>query len=134
MTEISAKYLIGEQLELPSALNSDAEGNTPSPSALGNDAEQKFNRLIDFLTKRTRDGNGCLSITKASRSTGSQNQYFRYTYRENGKQRVKSIPGGNIRSPLAQQRATTIKQMIQKGRPTSEIIYAIGSFRNQRRR
>ena len=131
MVEIALGSDQGTQLELPSALNNNAEAKIVSPSASINHAEVRFNRLLDFLTKRSGGNNGCLSITKASKSTGSQNRYYRYTYREAGKQRVKSIPGGNIRSKLAQDRAKQVKEAILGGKSISEIVYMIGSFKKK---
>lgn len=130
MTETSTKYK-ATQLTIPSIAGSNAEANR-SPSALTNHAEAQLDKILDFLTKRTKEGNGSISTYKASASTGSKNRYFRYTYREKGKQKSKSIPGGNIRSPLAQKRATVVKQMILGGKSISEIVYYIGGFTTKR--
>ena len=129
MVQIALESDRGIQLELPSALPNNAEANKQSPSALPNNAEERFSKLLNYLTKGTKKGNGCLSATKASKSTGSQNSYFRYTYRENGKQKSKSIPGGNIRSKLAQDRAKQVKEAILASKSISEIVYLIGSFK-----
>ncbi len=128
MVEIALGNNQATQLKIPSASVVNAEEEKDSSSALDNNEEARHQKLLRYLTKRSCKSNGSISTYKASKSTGSENRYFRYTYREEGKQRSKSIPGGNIRSPLAQKRAQLIKQMIIENKSILEIVYFIGSF------
>ncbi len=129
MVKVALNLDNAAQLELfSSASMANAEAEIVPPSALFAHDEGQLISLLKFLNKPQSKGSGCVSATKASASTGSKNQYFRYTYRLNGKQRTKSIPGGNIRSPLAQRRARQIKECILKGMAIPEILYVIGSF------
>lgn len=61
---------------------------------------------------------------------GTKHWYFRYCYYDRGKIHHYHIPGGNVRSQLAQRRKQAIDEAISLGRSPSEIEQLIHSWRS----
>ena len=54
--------------------------------------------------------------------------YFRFSYKEGSRVVSIHIPGGNVRSALAQSRAIEVRAAIAAGMPPKEIVEAIKSW------
>ncbi len=63
---------------------------------------------------------------------GTNNLYYRLSYRRRHKMKHLHIPGGNIRSRLAQYRAKKIKELIDRGAELEEVIALVQTYRASR--
>lgn len=48
--------------------------------------------------------------------------YFRFSYKEGSRTLTVHIPGGNVRSPLAQARAALVRDAVREGKSNLEIV------------
>lgn len=62
------------------------------------------------------------------KSSKNQQNYYRYSYRIGKRTKHRHIPGGNAYSSLANHRAELIRQMVNRGASTAEILQQIDSF------
>ncbi|MBW4614235.1 MAG: hypothetical protein KME21_13375 [Desmonostoc vinosum HA7617-LM4] len=63
-------------------------------------------------------------------SQRKHNHYYRYCYKQGGKIKHRHISGGNVRSPITQQRKQEVEIAIGSGRSPSEIEKLIRSWRS----
>ena len=82
---------------------------------------------IDYCNKYgSVGGKGCINQYLSPKNG---KLYFRYSYWKENRTHHVHIPGGNVSSQLAIKRADIIKQMVNRGASTPEILDTIGAFR-----
>lgn len=54
-------------------------------------------------------------------SNRKDNHYYRYCYKDRGKIKHRHIPGGNLRSPIAQRKKAAVESAIAAGKSPAEI-------------
>ncbi len=57
-------------------------------------------------------------------------KYYRLSYFQDGKTKHLHIPGGNVRAPLAQERAKVLQKLIESGAQLKEIIAVVKTYRS----
>jgi len=99
----------------------------PESSIAKLDIEPKKQRIIDYCNKYgSVGGKGCVNQYLSPKNG---KLYFRYSYRLGNRMKHVHIPGGNVSSQLVIKRAGIIKQMVNRGASTPEILDMISAFR-----
>jgi len=84
----------------------------------------KYQHIQRFLSKTTKDVIACVGKYKVK----GKHEYFRLSYRHNGKVKHIHLQGGNTNSKLANYRAEQLRVMIERGAELSEVLAAIDDF------
>ncbi len=58
----------------------------------------------------------------------TNNNYFRYSYRDNGKMKHVHIPGGNTSSPFAQMHWEEVQRLVRSGASPKYIVQTIKNW------
>ena len=70
----------------------------------------------------TKKSNCSVNIYTPNGTARGENQYYRLTYRKNGRVRHLHIPGGNTSKITAQVRAEILGKLIDEGKPLEYIL------------
>lgn len=77
----------------------------------------------------TGEVSGASGWCETYQPNGRRTQYFRYLWREKGRLKHAHLPGGNVRSPRAQENLALVETAIASGKSPSEIIELIKSWK-----
>ena len=87
--------------------------------------DRKRQAIQRYLDKAPTEPTASVSTYKPS---GRKTEYFRLVYRAGKKVKAIHIRGGNVRSKLAQYRASRLSELIDRGAELSEILAAVETF------
>ena len=88
-------------------------------------SEHQPKALLRFLNRALTNGKGGVGIYQPGKR---QAQYFRFSYRDGTRTKHRHIPGGNIYSPLALERAKKIQDMADRKVSIVDILDTISNF------
>ena len=76
--------------------------------------------------------NCSVNIYTPNGTARGENQYYRLTYRKNGRVQHLHIPGGNITKTRAQGRAQILGKLIDEGKPLDYIVGMVYTWKTSR--
>jgi hypothetical protein len=104
---------------------------TESKLALGND-DSVIPAEVAVTESKLAPGNVDLALkaisTYSPKGTARGGQYYRLSYRDNGKVRHQHIRGGNTDSPIAQAKVAEVRSLLATGIAPSEIAAMLKNF------
>lgn len=112
-------------IESPSLTKFVSDTNPPSITKPVSDTKTKS--LLRFLNSGHQNLKGGIGTYRPSGNRKAQ--YFRFSYRDGTRVKHRHIPGGNIYSDLALERAKEIQDMADREVSIEDILSAINSFK-----
>ncbi|GEM_PF-5105896 len=136
-TESSLSLLQSKSNDSVSPLISGADDSVSPIEAFQSDTESSLSQtdthdsvsIIDADTESPYhwDRQGDLKYVPGG-TARTKNNYFRYSYRDNGKMRHVHIPGGNTGSPAAQMHWEEVQRLVRSGASPKYIVQIIKSW------
>ena len=106
---------------------SDGVSDTKSVSLTNSVSEHKRQAIQRFLDKGKKDHDVCVNTYSPGKR---KTEYFRLSYRVGRKVKHNHIPGGSVIAPLAQYRASKLKELIDRGAELSEVLALLKNYRS----
>ena len=115
-TDVGEPELEWDSRKLPNRKGVNSSPDSPTSSEPVSESSPKHH------SSTTKKPNCSVNIYTPNGTARGENQYYRLTYRKNGRVRHLHIPGGNITKTRAQGRAEIRGKLIDEGKPLEYIL------------
>ena len=117
--DVGEPELEWENRKLPNNKGVTSSPDSPTPRKVVSESSPKPD------SPATKKPNCSVNIYTPNGTARGENQYYRLTYRKNGRVHHLHIPGGNITKTRAQARAQILGKLIDEGKPLDYILVVV---------